>query len=699
MKIKHQISLYTGLASFFAIFMVSLYSISSTTSLSNTLNEQSQALLSQSIRGQLQASSEAGAYAARQLLTQSMQTSEQISSYAGQFHEQESLRPELREGFGKLLQQALRDNSKLLATYMVWEPNALDGKDSQYVGQNAQGYDQSGRYIPYYTSDKNQIMLASLVDYENSARRENGDRMGEYYLCPKDTKRHCVPEPLLYEIDGKDVLMAGLVSPIFSNNQFVGMAGVDISLAELSQTVRDISQEIYAGQSRVIIVSSNGFVIADSTMAGLGKSIHTQAHDKLILEKLTSNERSSFETADHRSFAAITPITIREDLPSWKFLVIVPKEIVLAEARALKMTSDNMIQNTTLIMILVGVGVLAITSMCIWFVAHRLSVPIVRASSFLDVVAQGDFSQRFSHVSKDETGDLANSCNSFLDELQPLIKKVMDSSQQLTTHADSSSHVADTTLHGVSQQKEEIYQLTAASSQLNSAAKSVAGHASDAAKMTEQTHNSAQQGQGVLKQASDSIGTLAKQIEEAAEVVTVLQQNSKAVHSILNVIREIAEQTNLLALNAAIEAARAGEQGRGFAVVADEVRSLAMRTQSSTEEITKIIQRLDSDATQAVDVMQTSRNQAINSVELTEQANNDLFVILESVNSINELNMQVASAAEQQSVVSEDIGRNIQTITDITEEAAKGAQATSDGGQQLKIMSENLQQLVSKFRV
>ena len=203
----------------------------------------------------------------------------------------------------------------------------------------------------------------------------------------------------------------------------------------------------------------------------------------------------------------------------------------------------------------------------------------------------------------------------------------------------------------------------------------------------------------MVNDAVGSIRQLADDIEDTSKTINALEVESKNIGTVLNVIQGIAEQTNLLALNAAIEAARAGESGRGFAVVADEVRSLAQRSQESTEEIKQIIDRLQSGARTAVDKMERGRNQANLTVEQAEQAGQALDAITNAIMSINDMNTQIASAAEEQSAVAEEINRNVVTIAEVADETAASAQQTTDTSGELAALAMELHELISEFSI
>ena len=311
----------------------------------------------------------------------------------------------------------------------------------------------------------------------------------------------------------------------------------------------------------------------------------------------------------------------------------------------------------------------------------------------------GDLTRRLAHDSKDEVGEIIEEFNAFVGKLQAIISDVVRSSTQLNNTSEEMMEAVGRAEKGVLQQQDETMHVAAAMNQMSATVQEIARNAASAAEAAEQADKETSQSRQVVVQTKKSINLLADEVEKATKVIHQLELDSDNIGTILDVIRDIADQTNLLALNAAIEAARAGEQGRGFAVVADEVRSLASRTQDSTQQIREMIEKLQGGAANAVAVMEGGSSQAQLSVQQATQAEASLEVVTKAVATINDMNMQIASAAEEQSAVSAEINRNIHNISQVSEETAQGVQRSTELSGTVTGESNQLLALMKKFRV
>ena len=313
----------------------------------------------------------------------------------------------------------------------------------------------------------------------------------------------------------------------------------------------------------------------------------------------------------------------------------------------------------------------------------------------LETIAAGDLTVETR--SKFE-GSMMAQVNRMVRQLRALVKEVDETSDQLLNASGELSETSENNTKMVIRQQDETTQGATAINQMSQTVSEVASHTNEAAQLADQTDRETQAGSTEVAATIRSIEKLAEEVESAGAVIVELSDNTAEIDKVLEVIEGIADQTNLLALNAAIEAARAGEHGRGFSVVADEVRALANRTQESTQSIQQLIETMRSSASQAVDVMQRGQEQAGNSVEQARRAGKSLDTVNHVVKQMTDMNAQIATAAEEQSSVAEEINQNFHKITEATEETAAGSEQVSESSRQLNELARNLSERVKRFK-
>ena len=314
-------------------------------------------------------------------------------------------------------------------------------------------------------------------------------------------------------------------------------------------------------------------------------------------------------------------------------------------------------------------------------------------------LADGNLGYRVTYQGRDELGEISSSFNEMASRFHHTIQELAGAVQQLAAAAEQTAQVSSQTSDGIRRQQLETDQVATAMNEMSATVQDVAGNAASAARAAQEADQQSESGKRVVHQTIASIDSLASEVEHAATVIHELEADSAGISSVVDVIRSIAEQTNLLALNAAIEAARAGEQGRGFAVVADEVRSLASRTQQSTSEIQTMIEKLQSGANRAVAVMESSCSKAQAGKQQVASAGHMLEQISNAVATINDMNAMIASAAEEQSSVSEEISRNITSVSQIAEETSEASRQNVATSTQLASLASQLQRLMHMFRL
>ncbi|NER66318.1 HAMP domain-containing protein [Pseudomonas sp. MAFF212427] len=334
-----------------------------------------------------------------------------------------------------------------------------------------------------------------------------------------------------------------------------------------------------------------------------------------------------------------------------------------------------------------------------WVITRQITLPLQQAVQIAQRIGAGDLTDNTSPTRQDEFGHLLQALSKGGENLRSVLAQVGSVTRQLSAAAEALSAVTEQTSAGVNSQKIETDQVATAMSEMVATVQDVARNAEAASAATDQANSQAREGNRVVQRTLQQIGQLADDIGCSAEAVGQLAHESERIGSVMTVINAIAEQTNLLALNAAIEAARAGEAGRGFAVVADEVRGLAQRTQQSTAEIETLIASLQHGALQAAERMHASHDMVATTVGLANETNLELQAITDTVSSIQAMNLQIATAAEQQSAVAEGINRSVLNVRDVTEQSSSASTQTATSASELARLGSELQALLSRFRV
>ncbi|AUD61707.1 chemotaxis protein [Shewanella sp. Pdp11] len=350
--------------------------------------------------------------------------------------------------------------------------------------------------------------------------------------------------------------------------------------------------------------------------------------------------------------------------------------------------------------IAVFIFIALLLSIITYLIIRSIIAPVERITQIISrIEVSKDLTLRCDASTQDELGEIAQHFNSMVSSFQQLIEQVIESVATINTSCKRVSENAMLASEGVGQQLNETDMVATAITEMGATIDEIAKTTELAALKAGKTHDNAQSGQLEVEQTIHKIQSLAEQLNSSAAVIGELERDSETIGSVLDVIRGIAEQTNLLALNAAIEAARAGEQGRGFAVVADEVRNLAMRTQSSTQEIANIIQTLQTRTRSIVQLMESSQKQGVESAEQAASAGALLKLINTDVRNIMDMSTQIAAAIEEQSMVAAEVNKNVVVIRDIAEESSHAADANASASDELKAQAEFLFRAVSNFKI
>ncbi|WLH75740.1 methyl-accepting chemotaxis protein [Pseudomonas fluorescens] len=710
LSIQWKITLLAGLCLLGIVTLLVGLSLYRMEQSSQQVKASSMQMLDESAQARIEAQGEGQALGIRQQFMDAFQYGHGFSRQVLFLREQAEKRFldafDTREDLTRQVKAALQANPDLLGLSLVFEANALDGKDELFANQAELGSNDKGRFALYWsqpTPGKLTSMALPESDMSDTSTGPSGEKANAWFTCPRTTLKPCVIEPYFYMIDGQNVLMTSIVFPLMVNGKVIASLSADINLNSLQAVSQQASQKLYDGQTQVSILSPTGLLAGYSADA----SKLSQRLDKVdpasgaqLINALASSTQTRSLRADHQ-LKVLAPFTPIPGGKPWGVLLDVPEKVLVGPAEALKTQLDADNARGTWLELSLGLLAAVIGLILVWLMARSVTRPILGVARMLEDIAsgEGDLTRRLAYDKKDELGQLAGWFNRFLDKLQPIIAQVKRSVQDARGTADQSAAIASETSAGMEQQYRQVDQVATASHEMSATAQDVARSAAQAAQAARDADQATREGLTVIDRTTTNIGHLAADMSTAMAQVEGLAANSEKIGSVLEVIRGIAEQTNLLALNAAIEAARAGEAGRGFAVVADEVRNLARRTQESVEETRLVIEHLQSGTTEVVSSMGNSYRQAQGSVEQVSQAVTALRQIGEAVTVISDMNLQIASAAEEQSAVAEEINSNVATIRDVTESLSEQANESARVSQALNSLANQQQGLMDQFRV
>ncbi|WP_438833579.1 methyl-accepting chemotaxis protein [Aeromonas oralensis] len=597
-----------------------------------------------------------------------------------------------------LLHSRLQQAGGISSIYAQFEPDGYDGQDASWQTGAPHSVAGKGSLEIYFTRDQGGQISQQPVDAATSAAKydtsvnEFGIRNSEWYLCGRDTLRPCLMEPYLYEISpGNKMLMTSLTVPVLKAGKFAGITGVDMNLPIFQQLAENLGKSLYDNQAEVTLVSKMGLIVGSNRHADkLGRPL-TEAG----LTAPTGQEQDT-ET----DFILQQPVRIDAADTQWWLMLKVPKALALSQANTISNQLGDLLQATQQqqLIAIVIITLLAL-ALLIWFI-QTITAPLSLISRHVSHLSsnEGDLTQQMRIDTHQELIELGGHLNAFLGKLRGMVQGSKQIGQQVHQQAQGMKQTADTMRSSLDEQSLELESVVSAMHQMSTTAVSVAGYAEQAAQESETATHHISTAQQTLSRARTEIHTLVEDMHLADKAVAQVAQRSTNISRILDVIRAIAEQTNLLALNAAIEAARAGDMGRGFAVVADEVRALANKTRESTDEIGQLIGSLQTEVNSSQQLMSTGITRSASTVEGTEQAFEALNQVVTQIQQIHDHISQVATAAEQQSAVSDTINQNLMRIGDAATTLGQEANASHHLSEQLEQAATALATQLDRLR-
>ncbi len=592
-------------------------------------------------------------------------------------------------------------DESVFSGYMVFE-QATWGEDYKRSERAAKGLNKEGFLAPFFfPAGPGEYDFVAMDSFSNTQLNSNGERTDDWHLYPYENDTLFVMEPYFYDVPGRGKELITTISDSLEvNGKVVGSIGFDLSLQEIQAIVKQLDQSLYAGVGNVRLISWQGVILADSNQgANVGKKL---ADVDSSLSLAEARRASEIKQVNHQNELVSFMMRVNTQTHNpWLIRVSVPQ----ATLNESKISFSHWLEQEsagTLSLGMVAGGLALVLGGIIMLLTSKSATSTLKDIIVrLDDISQGngDLTQRVTATRKDETGLIAQCINGLFAQLQKLIVSIKDEGNVVATNATTCSNKALEIKSKLEAQHNEITVLTVAIHEMATTAEEVANSARLASDAASSAQHECSHGRAQITQTVTQIESLFEDMTDAEKKTASLAQSGANIETILSVIGGIAEQTNLLALNAAIEAARAGEQGRGFAVVADEVRSLAQRTQTATQEISEMISLLSEDTNSVVDIMQLSHQNIQSCMDTVKSAEETFTGINTRIDEINSQNHQMASAAEEQSRVNEEITRNITAISDMSGEIDSLADDAKVLGETMEMSSSKLAEQLSQFKV
>ncbi|NLK08322.1 MAG: methyl-accepting chemotaxis protein [Firmicutes bacterium] len=572
------------------------------------------------------------------------------------------------------LQRMLENNDVFLGVWVGTESYAFDGND--FLFADTPGHDHSGRYIPYYSRDGDNIILEPLEYYDVPGE-------GDYYLVPFNSQKATLSDPFWYEVKDRSTYMITLSVPIYASGNVIGVAGIDLAIDVLQSLSEELTiyesglGRLISGQGTIVTHPERELIgtLAQDFQGEQGQQLLNDLKDDQVVSLWEYAERLKTDT-----LKAFAPVAIEDIDTPWAFSIVVPRNEIFVEVNALT--------RQLVIITLIGVGLIALA---VFVMSGSIVRPIISLTLVLERLAKLDFTYDEGDgaakllEAQDEIGIMAKAVAAMQQAVAALIRSLQEMANDVAATSEELSASAEETSASV----EEV------ASSANELSQNVAGNKQSSTAMMENAgsiEELAISGNEQMGMTMNAMGKIVAASQEVKEVLAELFEQAGNMEGILQIISDVAEQTNLLALNAAIEAARAGDHGRGFAVVAEEVRGLAEQTQDSVEDITVMITELVGNASRSAEIMELTENEIASGNTMLNETQKAFQQITERVTVTVQGIGALADAMEDMDGICNAVASASQEQAASTEEVAATAQALAE-------MGEHLKGLVERFTV
>lgn len=658
--------------------------------------------VSQSLAGQT------GLYGERiaTFINQAYRVPQAVSGLIEQTYNKSDTAPS-REQLQELLHGIITKDSKISSIYAQFEEGGYLDKDADWIKGSSHSVVDKGTLEIYFLRNADGSVNQQPVDkaasdgkYDTSLN-EFGIRNGEWYLCAKEKLTPCLMEPYIYEVTpGHKELMTSLTFPILREGKFVGLTGVDLNLPLFQQQTEQLAKALYDGTASALLLSNKQLIVGSSQHKDkIGRPLsELPSAEAAEWKRLLDNSTNILINEQH--IQARYAITIPMANQTWTLLLSVPKVKAMAQANQIASELDSLVTGVGVRQIVIGMVITLISVLLLIMLLSTIAKPLRLITTHVaDLTSsEGDLTQRIGVKSHAELISLAKHLNLFISKLRDIVVELKNVGHEVSDESIRVGNIAQDIHSSVSLQHREIDSVVTAMHEMSTTASDVARYAAEAASEAEFATKQTEHSQQSLARTKQEIEQLATEMGTANDAISQVAHSSANISGILDVIRSISDQTNLLALNAAIEAARAGDMGRGFAVVADEVRALATKTRTSTDEIGSLISTLQSEVANTLGIINSGVNRAHETVRSSDEAYASLLQVVEQIQAMYDHITQVATAAEEQSSVSEEINMNLTRIGDAASTLTQQADNASQGSRSLEQQVHRLEEQLGKLR-